>query len=117
MKVVKKPWGDFKQFVLNKKCTVKILSVKPKGVLSLQKHKNRSEMWYFLTSGFMQIGNKKRKVKKGEVVKAGRNVAHKIYAGLNKVEVLEISLGEFDENDIVRLEDKYGRNNGKKRRE
>lgn len=109
MKVVKKPWGDFKQFVLNKKCTVKILSVKPKGVLSLQKHKKRSEMWYFLTSGFMQIGDKKSKVKKGEVVNAGKNVAHRIYAGTTKVDVLEISFGEFDEKDIIRLEDKYGR--------
>jgi hypothetical protein len=30
-------------------------------------------------------------------------------AGNNGMEVLEISFGDFDENDIVRYEDKYGR--------
>jgi len=109
MKIVKKPWGDFKQFVLNKKCTVKIITAKPYGVLSLQKHKKRKEMWYFITSGYVQIGEKKRKVKKGEVVIINKGVAHRLYAKWKTVQILEISFGHFDENDIIRLEDIYGR--------
>lgn len=109
MKRVVRPWGDFKQFVLNGKCTVKILSVKPFGVLSLQKHKRRREMWYFLTDGWVQIGRRKRKVKKGERVVFGKGVAHRVFSKGSKVEVLEISFGFFDEKDEVRLEDKYGR--------
>lgn len=109
MKQVKKPWGYFKQFVLNKKCTVKILTVNPKSELSLQKHKNRAETWYFLTDGYVQKGKKRFKVKKGEIIKVGKGVIHRIYAGAEKVEVLEITIGNHDEKDIIRLEDKYGR--------
>ena len=75
MRRVKRPWGDFKQFVLNEKCTVKILIVKPGQILSLQKHKKRKEQWYFLTDGWVQLGMKKKKIKKGEIkaIKIGRN--------------------------------------------
>ena len=109
MKEVRRPWGVFKQFALNEKCTVKILSVNSGGVLSLQKHKNRREMWYFLTDGWVQIGTRKKRVKKGEQVVIGKGRAHRIFSKGGKVEVLEVSFGTFDEKDEVRLEDKYGR--------
>jgi len=109
MKIVKKPWGDFKQFTLNEKSTVKILDVLPNEVLSLQKHKNRKEMWYFLTAGFVQIGKSKKSVSEGSTVVIPKNTLHRLYAKNKAVHVLEISLGNFDENDIVRVEDKYGR--------
>jgi len=109
MKRVVRPWGVFEQFALNEKCTVKILRVKPNGVLSLQKHKKRREEWVFLTDGWVQIGSVKRKVKKGERVVVKKGVAHRIFSKGGKVEVLEISFGNFDEKDEVRLEDKYGR--------
>ena len=109
MKVVKRPWGDFKQFVLNEKCTVKILTVKPNQILSLQKHKKRKEQWYFLTEGWVQLGAKNKKIKKGEIVNIPKMRAHRIFAKKKKVEVLEISYGTFDEKDEIRLEDKYDR--------
>lgn len=109
MKTVKKPWGDFKQFTLNEKSTVKILEVNPNSILSLQKHRKRKEMWYFLTPGYVQIGKKKQEVKKGEIIMINKNTAHRLYAKDNPVKVLEISFGTFDENDIKRLEDEYGR--------
>lgn len=109
MKVVKRPWGDFKQFTLNEKSTVKILSVNPKQELSLQKHKSRQEMWYFLTSGWVQLGNIKKRIKKGEIVKVKKGQAHRIFAKDKKVDVLEICHGTFDEKDEIRLEDRYGR--------
>lgn len=109
MKEVKRPWGIFKEFILNQKCSVKILIVNPNESLSLQKHKKRKETWYFLTSGYVQIGNKKRLVKKGELISIKKGIAHRLFAKKNKVEVLEISEGYFSENDEIRLEDKYGR--------
>ena len=109
MKEVKRPWGGFKQFVLNERCTVKILNVKRGERLSLQKHKKRTEEWYFLTSGYVQIDDKKRKIKKGQVVKIKKGQAHSLIAGKNPVKVLEISYGKFEEKDEIRLEDKYGR--------
>ncbi len=109
MKVVKRPWGDFKRFTLNEKCTVKILTVKPNQILSLQKHKNRVEQWYFLTEGWIQLGTKKKKIKKGEIVNIQKMQAHRIFAKKKEVKVLEISSGEFDEKDEIRLEDEYER--------
>ena len=109
MKIVKKPWGDEKHFILNKKCSVKILSVKPKGILSLQKHKKRKEFWYFLTEGYVQLGNKKKKIRKGKIIQVKKNQAHRIFAKTKRVNVLEISYGNFNEKDIIRIEDVYGR--------
>jgi len=109
MKKVVRPWGGFLQFVLNEKCTVKVLSVKPFGVLSLQKHNRRREMWYFLSDGFVQIGSKSKKIMRGEVVNIRKGLAHRIFSKGGRVDVLEISFGTFDEKDEVRLEDKYGR--------
>ena len=109
MKEVKRPWGNFKEFVKNKKCTVKILVVKPKQMLSLQKHKKRKEQWYFLTEGWIQLGTKKKKIKKEEIVNIQKMQTHRIFAKKKEVRILEISLGKFDEKDEVRLEDKYGR--------
>lgn len=109
MKLVERPWGRFKQFVKNKKCTVKIIEVKPKQALSLQYHKKRKEIWYFLTPATVQIGTEKKRVKQGEIVKIGKWTAHRVIAGNKKAMFLEISLGKFSEGDEVRMEDKYGR--------
>ncbi len=109
MKEVKRPWGGFKQFVKNKRCTVKIMEVKPKQELSLQYHKKRKEIWYFLTPGIVQVGIKTIRVKNGEIIKIGKWQAHRVFAEKKKVIFLEISLGKFKENDEVRIEDKYNR--------
>lgn len=109
MKEVRRPWGNFKEFVKNKKCTVKILEVKPHQAFSLQYHNHRSEMWYFFDSATAQIGNKKVKINSGSILKIPRKTNHRIIAGNKSARILEISEGNFDEKDIIRLEDMYGR--------
>jgi mannose-6-phosphate isomerase-like protein (cupin superfamily) len=109
MELVKKPWGHEKVFTFNEISTVKTLNVKPHQILSLQKHKKRKEMWYFITEGYVQLGNSKKKVKEGEIVIVNKNTPHRIYAKNKPVVVLEISLGKFEWNDIIRLEDNYKR--------
>ncbi len=109
MKEVKEPWGKEKQFFYNKKCTVKILEVRPHQKLSLQYHKKRREMWYFLTDGYVQMGLKKRRAKKGEFLNVKKGQAHRLMAKNKTVQVLEISLGKYKKSDVIRMEDKYGR--------
>ena len=111
MKIVKRPWGLFKQFTLNEKSTVKILEVKPGELLSLQSHQHRVEFWYVLEgSPTFVVGNKAKKFKTGESVKIGKRRKHRIInKSRKKVQVLEISTGEFDEDDEKRYEDKYAR--------
>ncbi|MBS3099212.1 phosphomannose isomerase type II C-terminal cupin domain [Candidatus Pacearchaeota archaeon] len=108
-KVVNKPWGFEEQFTLNEISSVKILYVKPGRKLSLQKHKNRSEFWKVLESVKVWIGNKKIEAIKGDEFMIKKGQLHRL-EGLKKTgSVLEISFGKFDENDIERIEDDYGR--------
>ena len=109
MKEVKEPWGSEKHFIYNKKCTVKILTIKPNQQLSLQYHKKRKELWYFLTDGYVQLGIHKMKVKKNSLIKIKRGMAHRITAKNKIVRVLEIDLGRYNKKDIIRIEDKYNR--------
>lgn len=109
MKTIKKPWGDFKEFTYNENSTVKILNIRPGSAISLQKHRHRKEMWYFLTPGFVQIGEKKKRIPEGGVIMIGKGILHRLYAKSRPVRVLEISFGRFDENDIIRMEDRYNR--------
>lgn len=108
--VVNRPWGNFEQFTLNEKTTIKILTVNPKKRLSLQYHKKRKEFWKVLDNPVRVVVGKKTKVlKKGEVIEVPKGVKHRII-GLNKeARLLEIAFGDFDENDNYRVEDDYGR--------
>ncbi|MHB1316811.1 MAG: phosphomannose isomerase type II C-terminal cupin domain [Minisyncoccota bacterium] len=105
-----RPWGFFDEFVSNTPCTVKIITVNPGESLSLQYHKNRSEFWVILSgSGFVTVGDTKTPAKEGDRFNVDINTNHRVEAGTKPVVFLEISTGHFDENDIVRLDDKYGR--------
>ncbi len=90
MKKVVKPWGNFKEFAKNKKCTVKILEVKPRQEFSLQYHNKRVEFWYFLEPGFIVIGNRKKKVNEGDIIKVPKKKTHRVIAGNKRVRVLEV---------------------------
>lgn len=105
-----RPWGKFEQYVKNKICTVKIITVKPRQVLSLQYHNRRSEFWKVLFGRpTITIGRRVARAKAGDEFFIPTRARHRIAAGSSTVQFLEISFGKFDENDIVRLEDKYGR--------
>ncbi len=108
-KTVRKPWGKFEEFATNEKATVKIITVNKGGVLSLQSHRRREELWVALDSGLTAIINgKKKKLAKGKVVIVPRRAKHRMLAS-KKARFLEVSFGHFNELDIKRYEDKYGR--------
>jgi mannose-1-phosphate guanylyltransferase/mannose-6-phosphate isomerase len=108
--VVKKPWGNFKRYTLNEPTTVKIITVEPRQCLSKQAHRMRDELWIPLDEGAeMEIGDRKIHPKKEEEIWIPRNVVHRLAAKNKQVRVLEISFGTFDEEDVIRYEDKYGR--------
>lgn len=105
-----RPWGYFRKFTDNVVSTVKILSVKPNEELSLQSHNKREEFWRVVAGdGVFEIDEKKYIVEVGHEHYVPLQTKHKIKAGANGLEVLEISLGEFQEDDIIRYDDKYGR--------
>ena len=109
-RVIKKPWGKEEEFVLNSKCTVKILTVKPHSKTSLQKHHNRAEFWKVIDGNCMiWIGNRKTRAKVGDEFMIKKNQLHRLEGLSVEGKVLEISFGKFDEKDIVRVEDDYNR--------
>ncbi len=108
--IEKRPWGKFEQFTHNEKSTVKIITINPKQKLSLQYHNKRKEFWRFLdNSAKVTIGKKTIKVKEGDEVIIPKRTLHSVEALNKPVRFLEIAFGNFDEDDIIRVEDKYGR--------
>ena len=85
--------------------------MRPGGTLSLQYHSKRDELWVVLDPGAsVEVGDRVLRPQPEEAVFIPRRTPHRLSAiGEEPVRILEISLGEFDENDIVRLEDIYGR--------
>lgn len=108
---VEKPWGSFDQFTLNEVSTVKILTVKPGLRLSLQSHQHRRERWIVLDEGIsVQIDDHIQAPKRGEEIMIPLGAKHRLIGAADKTcRVLEISFGQFDENDIERFEDDFGR--------
>ena len=105
-----RPWGDFIQFTKNSPATVKIITVKAGEATSLQRHLLRNEFWYIISGdGFVTIGNERKEVKIKDEFRVEKGVNHRIEGGSSPLVLLEISTGEFDENDIERLEDRYNR--------
>lgn len=106
----KRPWGGFEQFTLNEISTVKILTVKPKKRLSLQKHKARKEFWRVLDNKVkVTIGDKEIVGKKGDEFMIDKNTNHRLEGLDQEGHILEIAFGKFDEKDIIRIEDDFGR--------
>lgn len=110
---VDKPWGSFDQFVLNTPCTVKILTCAPGKQLSLQRHSRRGELWVALDEGVVvELDGCTLTPVKGEEVWLPVGSTHRLrceVAASHPVRVMEISLGTFDESDIERLQDDFGR--------
>jgi mannose-6-phosphate isomerase-like protein (cupin superfamily) len=106
----KRPWGSFTRFTNNEPSTVKLLYINKGEELSLQYHIKRDEFWRVISgSPEITLGEDKFDAREGQEFNIGAEVKHKIAAPYDDVVILEIATGDFDEHDIVRLEDKYGR--------
>lgn len=89
---------------------MKTITVSPGQALSLQFHHKREEFWKIISGGGkVVIGEDAFDAAPGKEFFVPKGVKHRIIAGEEAVVFLEISFGEFDEDDIVRLEDNYGR--------
>lgn len=107
-----RPWGFWEQFAINEICTVRILTIFPDQCLSLQYHEHRDEFFIALDDGIrLQVGEKTVVANRGDYVLIPRYERHRQFAPpSHTVRILEVSFGHYDQvNDIVRLDDKYGR--------
>ena len=107
-----RPWGKYTNLFEGKEFLIKELYVKPKGILSLQKHHHRAEHW-LVTQGNAKITlNKKMITKKpGEHIFIPLEAIHRVQnSGKKPVKIVEAQVGSIlKETDIVRYQDVYGR--------
>jgi mannose-6-phosphate isomerase-like protein (cupin superfamily) len=110
---VDRPWGHFKVVgSWSDWITVRILTVKPHSRLSLQKHKLRDEEWLCLSGrAEVQVADRRFVLKAGEKASVPRNQLHRLGSD-EGTEILEVAFGKFLDDDIVRVEDDYGRATG-----
>ncbi len=108
----RRPWGKFRSFPYKNASSIKIITVYPKGSLSLQFHAHRSEFWIVLDDGLeITKGEKVWKSRKNEEIFIPQKVPHRVRnLGKHPARIMEIWVGDSDESDIVRLKDDYGRN-------
>jgi mannose-1-phosphate guanylyltransferase/mannose-6-phosphate isomerase len=107
-----RPWGRYINFFEGKEFLIKELLVKPKGILSLQKHHHRAEHW-LVTKGNPKITlNKESFFKKpGDHVFIPLGAIHRVQNQSKKtVKIMESQIGKkLSEKDIIRYKDIYGR--------
>ncbi len=107
-----RPWGKYTNLFNGKEFLIKELFVKPKGILSLQKHHHRAEQW-LVTQGNPKITlNKDSFIKKpNDHIFVPLQSIHRIQnPGKKPVKIMEAQIGSIlKETDIVRYQDFYGR--------
>jgi mannose-1-phosphate guanylyltransferase/mannose-6-phosphate isomerase len=107
-----RPWGKYTNLFEGKEFLIKELFVKPKGLLSLQKHHHRAEHWLVTQGNPMITLNKDNFTKKSnEHIFIPLKTIHRIQnPGKKPVKIMEAQVGSIlKETDIVRYQDVYGR--------
>ena len=107
-----RPWGSYT--VLDDEPTFKVkrIEVLPGKRLSYQRHARRSEHWFIVHgTAVVTLDGERRSVSAGEAVDVPVGTDHRIEnASDSLVTFVEVQHGDyFGEDDIVRLEDDYGR--------
>jgi mannose-1-phosphate guanylyltransferase/mannose-6-phosphate isomerase len=109
---VHRPWGSFTILEDGTDCKVKRLTVKPGGILSLQKHQRRSEHWTVVQgTAKVRVGEKEFLLQRNESAYIPMRTLHRLENPTSAdIHLIEVQCGDyFGEDDIERLEDVYGR--------
>ncbi len=107
-----RPWGSYDSLESADNFQVKRLIVKPGAILSLQKHAHRSEHWVVVKGKARITKNESEfdlNVNESTYISIGD--VHRIANPFDEpVHIIEVQCGDYlGEDDIVRLEDNYGR--------
>ncbi|TNI12736.1 mannose-1-phosphate guanylyltransferase/mannose-6-phosphate isomerase [Aeromonas veronii] len=109
---VYRPWGKFDSIDSGSRYQVKHITVKPGEKMSLQKHHHRAEHW-IVVSGTAKVTNGERTflVTENESTFIPIGAVHSLEnPGKVPLELIEVQSGPYlAEDDVIRLEDKYGR--------
>lgn len=109
---VHRPWGSYTVLEDAADCKVKRLTVKPGGILSLQRHQRRSEHWTVVDgTARVRIGDEEMLLERNQSTYIPMNTLHRLENPTDRdLHLIETQCGDyFGEDDIERLEDVYGR--------
>lgn len=110
--VVPRPWGNYATLKEEDSYKVKRLVVHPGEGLSLQYHEHRAEHWVVVSGhGRIQIDDATFDCRAGDYRHIPAGAHHRlINDGLGDLVLIEVQCGPYlGEDDIVRLQDRYGR--------
>lgn len=107
-----RPWGYYRAVDAGLRYQVKRIMVKPGAKLSLQKHYHRAEHWVVVQgTALVQRGQERMLVRENESVYIPIGTEHRLEnPGKLPLQLIEVQSGPYlGEDDIVRVEDQYGR--------
>jgi len=107
-----RPWGSYEGVVCGERFQVKLITVKPGAILSLQMHHHRAEHW-IVVRGTARItkGEEVLFLSENQSIYIPLGVTHRLEnPGVIPLELIEVQSGSYlGEDDIKRFEDNYGR--------
>lgn len=112
MNFEERPWGGYTVLLTQETCQVKKLIVNPGKRISLQSHKHRAEHWFMVSGrGNAELDGKEIELGPGDSIDIPIGSKHRITCGNAEILVfIEVQTGtSFDESDIIRYEDDFGR--------
>jgi len=106
-----RPWGYYKILNESDNHKTKYIYLEPNNRLSYQKHQHRSEHWFIVSgNAAVTINGYLRSMYPGDSIDIKAGDLHRIASTSSPVEFIEVQTGTyFGEDDIVRIEDDYGR--------
>ena len=108
-----RPWGTFEVLLDAPNVKVKRIVVNPWSQLSYQYHTKRREQWVVIDgTATVVLDGKNHIVNAGESIHIAMEAKHRVMNhSAELLTIIEVQTGTyFGEDDIVRLEDIYGRN-------
>lgn len=109
-KTVEKPWGSYLVLWRGPDALLKRLMLRKGGAISYQYHLKRKEVWTVVSGiGLLTLDGAERLLTIGQTVVIEREQRHSVEATSAELVIYELQVGECDEDDIVRISDKYGR--------
>ena len=111
-KKVYRPWGSYESIEVSHRFQVKLITVKPGAKLSLQRHYHRAEHWVVVSgTAIATRDGEEITLHEDQSTYIPLGVVHRLEnPGKIPLELIEVQSGAYlGEDDIVRLDDVYGR--------
>jgi len=109
---VYRPWSSYETVDFSERFKVKRITVKPGSALSLQKHQHRAEHWIVVKgTALVRVEDKEIILCEDQSTYIPVGALHRLEnTGETPLELIEVQSGSYlGEDDIIRLEDRYGR--------